>query len=254
MIVIKNEEELRGMRAAGQATARVCAALAAGIAPGITTAELDELAFDLIAREGGRSAFKGYRGFPGHICISVNQEVVHGVPGHKRIGLGDIVSLDVGVVLDGYVGDMATTVMVGVTDPEVMRLVSTAEAALYAGIEKARPGGYVGDISSAIEMCVHRAGFSVVKDFVGHGIGRDMHEDPQIPNFGKARTGPRLRAGMTLAIEPMVNMGRSSVRVLGDGWTVVTEDGTASAHFEHTIAVGNGEAEILTCARSKRKN
>jgi methionyl aminopeptidase len=249
MIVIKSEEDLRGMRAAGRVTAHVCEALAAAVGPGVTTGELDRLAGEWIAKAGGRSAFKGYRGFPGQICVSVNQEVVHGVPGPRRIALGDIVSLDVGVVLNGYVGDMAVTVMVGVTDPEVVRLVSTAEAALYAGIERARPGGYVGDISHAIEECARRAGYSVVREFVGHGIGRDMHEDPQVPNFGASRTGAKLRAGMTLAIEPMVNLGRAAVRVLEDGWTVVTGDGAPSAHFEHTVAVRNGEAEILTRAR-----
>ena len=251
MIVIKNEEDLCGMRAAGQATANVCQALAEAVAPGVTTGELDRLAERLIVDEGGRSAFKGYRGFPGQICVSINQEVVHGIPGRRRIGLGDIVSLDVGVVFDGYVGDTAVTVVVGVMDPEIIRLVSTTEKALYAGIERARPGGYVGDISHAIEECATQAGFSVVRDFVGHGIGKEMHEDPQIPNFGQPGTGAKLRAGMTLAIEPMLNLGRAAVRVLSDGWTVVTGDGTPSAHFEHTVAIRDGEAEILTRARTQ---
>lgn len=242
------------MRLAGQATAVVCDQLATAIAPGMLTAELDSLAGEFIANTSGVSAFKGYRGFPGQICVSINQEVVHGVPGNRRISMGDIVSLDVGVTLGGYVGDMAVTVMVGVTDPEVARLVSTTEAALYAGIDRARAGGYVGDISHAVEQCALRAGYSVVRDFVGHGIGRDMHEDPQIPNFGSPRTGAKLRAGMTLAIEPMINAGRAAVRVLSDGWTVVTDDGCHSAHFEHTVAVRNGDPEILTRAWAKRKN
>lgn len=249
MIAIKNEAELVAMRAAGRVTAAICEQVSAGIYPGITTGEIDRLADDLIRRAGGRSAFFGYRGFPGHVCISVNEEVVHGVPGARRICLGDVVSLDIGVVLEGFIGDMATTVMVGVTDPDVLRLVAATERALFAGIAAAQAGNRLSDVSHAIERTVTEAGFSVVREFVGHGIGRRMHEEPQIPNFGPPGKGPRLRPGMTLAIEPMVNMGRAEVEVKGDGWTVVTRDRRPSAHFEHTVAVGEATAEILTRAR-----
>jgi methionyl aminopeptidase len=216
------------------------------VAPGVTTGELDAWAGELIRSLGARSAFLGYRGFPGYVCVSVNDEVVHGVPGPRRIRMGDIVSLDVGVVVDGYVGDTATTVMVGVTDPAVIRLVRAAAEALRAGIAQAQVGRRLSDVSHAIERTVREAGFSVVKDFVGHGIGRTMHEEPNIPNFGLPGRGPRLKAGMTLAIEPMVNMGVGAVEVMKDGWTVLTADRRPSAHFEHTVALQEGGPEILT--------
>jgi methionyl aminopeptidase len=202
----------------------------------------------LIAAMGGKSAFLGYRGYPGNICLSIDDEVVHGIPSDRRIEMGQLVSLDVGVVDGGFVGDTATTVMVGVTDPEVVRLVRTTEQALAEGIAMARAGKRLSDISSAIEMAAVRAGFSVVRDFVGHGIGRSMHEDPQIPNFGTPGHGPKLKVGMTFAIEPMVNMGGSAGEVMADGWTVLTADRKPSAHFEHTVAIGEDGPEILTVA------
>ena len=247
MIIIKTAEELARMRASGQLAARVRDRLAAHIAPGMTTAELDLYARDLIAGLGARSCFLGYRGYPGHVCISVNDEVVHGIPGPRRIAVGDIVSLDVGVLYDGFVGDTATTVMVGVTDPEVIRLVRVAEQSLAAGIAQAVAGHRLSDISHAIETVATSAGFSVVRDFVGHGVGRRLHEDPQLPNYGPPGRGPKLRAGMTLAIEPMINLGRPEVETLQDGWTVLTRDRRPSAHVEHTVAVLDGHAEILTC-------
>ena len=239
------------MRISGRMAATVRDKVAASAAPGVTTAELDELARDMIKDFGGRSAFLGYRGFPGHICASVNDEVVHGIPGPRRIEQGDIVSLDFGVVYDGWVGDTATTVMVGVTDPEVMRLVKVAWQALEAGIGNAISGNRLGAVSHAIEEKVVDAGFSVVREFVGHGIGQDMHEDPQIPNFGRPNKGPKLKTGMTLAIEPMVNMGVPGVDIQPDGWTVLTQDRKPSVHVEHTIAVLDGRAEILTLANDE---
>jgi len=246
MIVIKDAGELARMRTAGRATARICDKVARSIWPGVTTRDIDAYAARLMADMGVRSAFLGYRGYPGTICVSVNEEVVHGLPGDRRIRAGDIVSLDVGVIADGFVGDMATTVAVGVGCADVLRLLATAEKALYAGIDQARDGRRLGDVSHAVEKTALAGGFSVVRDFVGHGIGRQMHEDPQIPNFGRPGKGPQLRSGMTLAIEPMLNLGAAAVEVLDDGWTVVTRDRSPSAHFEHTVAVGDGGAEILT--------
>lgn len=234
------------MRRACAVAAEILAAVAAMVQPGRTTAELDEAAGELIRKAGGKSPFLGYRGYPGHICVSVNDEVVHGIPGKRRIQYGDIVSLDVGIILDGFVGDNATTVAVGVVAPRTQQLLQVTQEALAAGIAAARAGARVGDISHAIQSTVERHGFSVVREFVGHGVGRQMHEEPQIPNFGKRGTGPRLRPGMTLAIEPMINAGTAEVKMLSDGWTVVTADGAPSAHFEHTVLVTDGEPEILT--------
>jgi methionyl aminopeptidase len=221
------------------------------VAPGVSTADLDLLAQEEIRRLGGVSAFFGYRGYPGYICVSINDEVVHGIPGSRKIQMGDIVSLDVGVTYGGFVGDTAKTVMVGVTDPEVIRLVRTGEEALAAAISKAVAGARLGDVCHAIESVAVAAGFSVVRDYVGHGVGRKMHEDPQIPNFGVPGKGPKLKKGMTLAIEPMINMGTSEVVTMPDGWTVRTRDGRPSVHVEHTIAVQEGAAEILTCVKKK---
>lgn len=246
MIKIKTRGELARMRASGRIAAAVLDRVCARVGPGVTTRELSEYADELIREQGARSAFRGYRGFPGHVCISVNDTVVHGIPGLYRIELGDIVSIDLGVQYDGYIGDTARTVMVGVMDPEVIRLVRTTERALQVGIGAACAGARLSDISHGIESVVVAQGFSVVRDFVGHGIGREMHEDPQIPNFGRPGRGPRLKAGMTLAVEPMVNMGRAAVEVMNDGWTVLTKDRKPSAHFEHTIAVSDGSAEVLT--------
>ncbi len=246
MIPIKTPADLERMRASCRRTAALLSELLRRIVPGVTTAELDAWAAERILELGGRSAFKGYHGYPGHVCMSVNEEVVHGIPGPRRIQMGDLVSVDVGMMYDGFVGDTAGTVMVGVTDPEIVRLVEVTKAALAAGIAAARVDARVGDISHAVEQVVVAAGFSVVRSFVGHGVGRDLHEEPQVPNFGRAGQGPKLRAGMTLAIEPMVNAGAAEVKVLADGWTAVTADGRPSAHFEHTVAIGTEGPEVLT--------
>ena len=246
MIILKNRNEIRKMRASGRIAACVRDEIARRVSPGVSTSELDRAAAMLIESMGAKSAFLDYRGYPGNICISIDDEVVHGVPGARRIELGQIVSLDVGVVFDGFVGDTATTVMVGTTDPEVVRLVRATEMALAAGVDKARAGNRLGDLCHAIEEVVVQARFSVVRDFVGHGIGRKLHEDPQIPNYGIPGRGPKLKVGMTLAIEPMVNLGAAAVEVMSDGWTVRTKDRKPSAHFEHTVAIGEDGPEILT--------
>ena len=212
---------------------------------------MNDAAGGLIARQRGKSPFLGYKGYPGNICVSVNEEVVHGIPGKRRVQYGDIVSLDVGIILDGYVGDNATTVAVGVVQPRTQELLQVTEKALFAGIAKARAGNRVGEISFAVQSVVEAHGFSVVREFVGHGVGRKMHEDPQIPNYGRANDGPKLKPGMTLAIEPMINAGTLEVEMLSDGWTVVTADGAPSAHFEHTVLVTDGEPEILTWPKKK---
>lgn len=234
------------MRTVNQMTARMRNALAAHVKPGITTLELGDLAREMIRENGGTSAFYGYHGFPGQVCTSVNDEVVHGIPGRRVLKEGDIVSIDTGISFGGFIGDTAVTVAVGKIDDEKQRLLDVTKASLYAGIEQAVEGNRLGDVSHAIQTVIEKGGFSVVREFVGHGIGREMHEDPQIPNFGKPGRGPVLKAGMTLAIEPMVNIGTEKVKVLDDKWTVVTKDGSFSAHFEHTIAVGKTKAEILT--------
>jgi methionyl aminopeptidase len=248
MIRIKTPHELERMRASNRLAARLLAVLAEMVRPGIRTADLDEAAAEWLKREGAKSAFKGYRGFPGNICASVNEEVVHGIPGDRRIGLGDLVSLDVGVIFEGFVGDTARTVMVGVSDPERIRLVAVAERALDAALRAVRTGARLSDLSHAVERTTVEAGFSVVREFVGHGIGRRLHEEPQIPNFGPPGCGPVLKAGMTLAIEPMINLGEAGVETLADGWTVVTLDRKPSAHVEHTVAVTEDGMEILTVA------
>lgn len=245
MITIKTPAELDAMRRVNRVTARVRDELAAMVRPGITTLDLGNAAGELIRKYGGVSAFYGYHGFPGQICVSVNDEVVHGIPGPRVIREGDIVSIDTGIRIDGFIGDTAITVAAGAIDPEKQRLLDITKASLAAGVAKAVVGNRLGDISHAIQTVVEEAGFSIVREFVGHGIGRDLHEDPQIPNFGKPGRGPVLKAGMTLAIEPMVNIGGAKVEILEDKWTVVTKDGTASAHFEHTVAVGL-KPEILT--------
>jgi methionyl aminopeptidase len=246
MIIIKDEQALQRMREACRVAAKVRDTLARSVAPGVTTLDLSEYAGRLIKGFGATSAFFGYRGFPGQICVSINASVVHGIPGGERVKLGDVVSLDVGVHYEGYTGDTATSVMVGVTDPRVIQLVRATEKALSAGIAKAEDGNRLSDVSHAIERTAVGSGFTVVREYVGHGIGRELHEDPQIPNFGPPGRGPKLKRGMTLAIEPMVNMGVADVQVQGDGWTVLTADRLPSAHFEHTVAVGNGQAEIMT--------
>jgi methionyl aminopeptidase len=248
MISIKTTSELEMMRQAGRITATVMKRVKECIEPGVSTEELNDYAVECMQKNGARSAFLGYRGFPKAICVSINEEVVHGVPDKKRrIMKGDLVSLDIGIFYDGFCGDMAVTVLVSSSNPSTVKLVETTQRALEQGIKNARVGGRLSDISNAIERTVMQDGFSVVRDFVGHGIGRSMHEEPQIPNFGPPGRGPKLMHGMTLAIEPMVNMGRHEVDVdPQDGWTVLTKDRKASAHFEHTVAILENGCEILT--------
>ncbi len=238
MIIVKNQDELAAMRIATKKTATILHKVAAKVAPGVTTKELDDYAAELARKEEGRCAFYGYHGFSGHICSSINEEVVHGVPGKRIIRDGDIVSIDFGLVYGGFVGDTATTVAAGEIPSEWQRLLDATQASLNAAISKAVEGNRLSDLSNAVQRVAEGAGFSVVRDFVGHGIGRELHEDPQIPNYGPAGRGPVLKAGMTFAIEPMINLGVHKTETLKDGWTVVTQDRLPSAHFEHTIAVG----------------
>jgi methionyl aminopeptidase len=246
MIIIKSSREIEQLKRSNAIVAEVFEKLKGMIHPGVTTKELDEVAEEYILLKGARPAFKGYRGFPATLCISINEEVVHGIPSQRQLKEGDIVSLDVGVNFVGYFGDAAITLPVGEIDPEAKRLLEVTEKALTIGIEKAKIGNRLFDISFAIQRWVESQGFSVVRDFVGHGIGRDLHEEPQVPNFGAPHQGPRLEKGMVFALEPMVNEGTYEVRVLSDGWTVVTADGKRSAHFEHTIAITDDGAEILS--------
>jgi methionyl aminopeptidase len=246
MIIIKSPREIEQLKRSNAIVAEVFEKLKGMIVPGVTTKELDEVGEEYILLKGARPAFKGYRGFPATLCISINEEVVHGIPSQRRLKEGDVVSLDVGVNFVGYFGDAAITLPVGKIDPEAKRLLEVTEKALYIGIEKAKIGNRLFDISYAIQRWVESQGFSVVRDFVGHGIGRDLHEEPQIPNFGAPHQGPRLERGMVFALEPMVNEGSHEVRILSDGWTVVTADGKRSAHFEHTIAIMDDGAEILS--------
>jgi len=246
MIPIKNDREIEKMRLACASAARVLDRLAAVVRPGITTGDVDKAAADFIAEEGCRSAFLGYKNFPGQICISVNEEVVHGIGGSRRIQYGDVVKLDVGVIKDGWVGDTAKTVPVGAINPLWSRLLAVTEDVLDRVIPMLTPGRRLGDVCAFIEDEVVANGYSVVREFVGHGVGRKLHEDPQIPNFGRRGTGPKLKPGMTLAIEPMVNLGTATVHTLEDGWTVVTEDRAPSAHFEHTVLITKSAPEILT--------
>jgi methionyl aminopeptidase len=249
VIVIKTPEEIERMRVACSAAAQTLNAVAREVQPGRTTAELNNVAAALIEKLGGKSPFLGYKGYPGHICVSVNEEVVHGIPSQRRVQYGDIVSLDVGIVVNGFVGDNATTVAVGVVEGRTQQLLQVTEQALYAGIAAARAGNRVSDISRAIQTLVEANGFSVVREFVGHGVGRKMHEEPQVPNYVGSGPDPKLKPGMTLAIEPMINAGASDVVMLSDGWTVVSADGAPSAHFEHTVLITDGDAEILTWLR-----
>ena len=247
LIPIKTAAEIEKMRAAGRAAAIILDRLAGMVVPGITTGEIDAAAAVFMADLGCRSAFLGYRNFPGQICISVNEEVVHGIGNTRRLAYGDIVKIDTGVILDGWIGDTATTVLCGVVDPETERLCTATKAILEGAIPFAVAGRRLGDLCNYIESEAQRMGFGVVRDFVGHGVGRNLHEEPQIPNYGRRGSGPKLKAGMTLAIEPMINLGAEGVRILDDRWTVVTADGKPSAHFEHTILVTENEPEVLTC-------
>jgi methionyl aminopeptidase len=246
VIIIKSLREIEQLKRSNAIVAEVFQKLKRVIAPGITTLELDRIAEEVVFSKGAIPAFKGYRGFPATLCVSINEEVVHGIPSQRRLKEGDIVSLDVGTNLKGYFGDGAITLPVGEVDRTGQRLLEVTEKALYIGIDEAKAGNRLFDISYAIQTWVESHGFSVVRDFVGHGIGMDLHEEPQIPNFGSPHQGPRLEKGMVLALEPMVNEGTYEVKILSDGWTVVTVDGRRSAHFEHTIAITDGEAEILS--------
>ncbi len=251
MIHIKTSSEVEKMRRAGRIVAEVLARIGERVAPGVTTAELNALAEEVIRRHNAIPSFKGYppgspHPFPAAICASVNEELVHGIPGPRVLQEGDILSVDVGAIYEGYHGDAARTFPVGEIDEEAQRLLEVTEGALYAGIAQARAGNRTGDISAAIQRYVEQHGFNVVREYTGHGIGRRMHEDPQVPNFGRPGHGIVLRSGMTIALEPMVLAGDYRVRVLDDHWTVVSADGRLTAHFEHTILVRDGEAEILT--------
>jgi len=246
MISCKSEKELAYMREAGRVVASVHREIARMIKVGTTTLELNRLAEDIIIKAGARPAFKGLYGFPYTICASVNEEVVHGFPSSRKLENGDIVSIDIGAEVNGYFGDSAATYPVGDVSPEVLNLLKATEESLYKGIAMAQAGNRLSDISHAVQTCAEGYGYSVVRDYVGHGIGKQPHEDPQIPNFGKPGRGIRLKEGMTLAIEPMINMGTYEVHTLLNNWTVVTLDAKLSAHFEHTIAITDGKPEILT--------
>jgi methionyl aminopeptidase len=247
MIVRRSAAELAVMREAGRVTARALRAVGDAVAPGVTTAELDDVAVEVIRAAGAKPAFKGYHGFPATICASRNCEVVHGIPGKKiRLVEGDIISIDMGAIVDGYFGDSARTFPVGRVTAEATALMDATRRSLEAGIAKCIPGNRLYDIGAAVQAVAEKAGFSVVREYVGHGIGRAMHEDPQVPNYGTAGKGPTLMAGMVLAIEPMVNAGGAGVRQMDDGWTVVTADGKLSAHFEHTVAITADGPWILT--------
>jgi methionyl aminopeptidase len=247
MITCRSAAELERMREAGRLVGEVLTELASMVAPGVSTADLDEAAEQRIIGAGAVPAFKGYHGYPATICASINDEVIHGIPSGRRIlREGDIISLDCGASLGGYFGDSAITLPVGSVSEEAATLLRVTEESLYKAIERVKPGARVSDIGHAVQRHVEAYGFSVVREFVGHGIGQRMHEEPQVPNYGEPGRGPRLAEGMVLAIEPMVNAGKPAVKVLPDGWTAVTRDGTLSAHFEHTVAVMAGEPWILT--------
>jgi methionyl aminopeptidase len=247
VIVCRSKSELERMREAGRLVADVLTELSAVVAPGVSTGDLDALAEERIVKAGATPAFKGYHGYPAAICASINDEVIHGIPsGRRLLQEGDIVSIDVGASLGGYFGDSAVTLPVGQVSEQAATLLRVTEEALYKAIGNVRPGARVSDIGHAVQLYVEAYGFSVVREFVGHGIGQRMHEDPQVPNYGEPGRGPRLAEGMVLAIEPMVNAGKPAVKVLADGWTAVTRDGSLSAHFEHPVAVVAGEPWILT--------
>ncbi len=247
MIVLKSPREIELMRRGGLILADLIARLRATVKPGMSTLEVDEEVEAFIAHRGARPAFKGYRGFPATVCVSINDEVVHGIPSaHRRLKEGDIVGLDLGCIVEGYYADCAFTMALGEIAPEVQRLLDVTRESLDLAIEQCRPGQRLGDVSHAVQRHVEANRLAVVRAFVGHGIGRALHEEPQVPNFGEPGRGPALKAGMVLAIEPMVTMGSFEVRILDDGWTAVTRDGSLAAHFEHTIAVTDGGPDVLT--------
>lgn len=246
MIICKSKAEVEIMREAGRIVAQTHRKLAQYIRSGITTQELDDIAENFIRKCGAIPSFKGYGGFPGSICTSVNEELVHGIPGNHKLQEGDIISLDIGAELDGYHGDSAWTYGVGKISDDNKRLLEVTEKSLFEGLAQAKPDARLSDISHAIQVCAESAGYSIVREYVGHGIGQKLHEDPNIPNYGLPGRGPRLKPGMVLAIEPMVNAGKRHVRTLADNWTVVTLDGSMCAHFEHTIAITEEGYEIMT--------
>ncbi|WP_129724348.1 type I methionyl aminopeptidase [Xylanivirga thermophila] len=246
MIILKSKRELEWMREAGKIVAGAHEAVRKAIAPGVTTKELDRVAEEYIVRHNATPAFKGYGGFPASICASINEQVIHGIPGDATLKDGDIISVDIGAFYNGYCGDAARTHPVGDVSPEAIRLMEVTEQSFFEGIKFASPGYRLSDISHAIQRYVERNGYSVVREFVGHGIGQNMHEDPQVPNYGRPGKGIRLRPGLALAVEPMVNQGGHEVRTLKNGWTVVTVDGSLSAHYENTIAITEGQPAIMT--------
>lgn len=246
MIVCRSQSEIDKLRRVNQLVARILAELRQVVVPGVTTEDLDALAERRVREAGAEPAFKGYHGYPATVCASVNEQVVHGIPSTRPLESGDVVSIDMGAKLDGFFGDCAVTVPVGSVTPEAAELLRVTEEALFRGIDCVRPGARISDIGAAVQRHVEAQGFSVVREFVGHGIGTALHEEPQVANYGPAGRGPRLSEGMVLAIEPMVNAGKAAVKVLSDGWTAVTKDKSLSAHFEHTIVVTHGGVEILT--------
>jgi methionyl aminopeptidase len=247
-IKLKSEADLNLMRPACLIAASVLDEIMSFIRPGLTTRQVDEFAAELIKASGGKSAFLGYRKYPCHTCLSVNEEIVHGLASERELRFGDIISVDVGVIYKGFIGDNARTMAVGGCGLQAQRLMEVTETSLYKGIAAAAAGNRVTDISRAVQDYVEGHGFSLVREFVGHGVGRSMHEEPQVPNFVDPKSNDKLVPGMTIAIEPMVNAGRADIKILKDGWTVVTQDGSLSAHFEHTVLITDGEPEILTCA------
>jgi methionyl aminopeptidase len=246
MVILKLPEEIEKARASNRIVAEVLSKLRDKVKPGVRTKELDKFAEEVAEKRGAKPAFKGYRGYPHSLCISINEVVVHGMPSERVLEEGDIVSLDFGVCYHGFCGDSALTLPVGKVTEKALRLMEVTEQSLYAGIEQAKSGNRLGDISAAVQTVVEDAGYSVVRDFVGHGIGKNLHEEPQIPNFGQKGRGIELKCGMILAIEPMVNEGKYKVQILPDGWTVVTRDGSLSAHFEHSIAITENGPDILS--------
>ena len=246
MIHYKTREEIELIRHSSLLVGKTLAAVAREIKPGITTAAIDKVAETFILDHGGKPAFKGYRGFPGTLCVSVNAQVVHGIPGKYELRDGDVVSVDCGVLMNGYYGDSAFTFPVGNVSADVMKLLRTTKESLYQGIGKAVAGGRIGDISEAVQSHAEKNGFSIVRELVGHGVGKNLHEEPEVPNYGRKGSGPKLAEGLVIAIEPMVNMGKKNVRQERDGWTITTADGLPSAHYEHTIAITSDKADILS--------
>jgi methionyl aminopeptidase len=252
VIVCRSQAEIDSLRRVNQLVGRILAELRVMVAPGVTTQEIDDLAERRVREAGAVPAFKGYHGYPATICASVNEQVVHGIPSKRPLVEGDILSIDMGAKLDGFFGDCAVTVPVGQVSPKAALLLKVTEEALFLGIDVVKPGARVSDIGAAVQQHVEAHGFSVVREFVGHGIGTSLHEEPQIANYGPGGRGPRLAEGMVLAIEPMVNLGKPAVKVLGDGWTAVTRDASLSAHFEHTVVVTRDSCEILTLVGAAR--